>query len=180
MKTMVESRPTESAQAIDSPTPNGVFSDDDDLGTLWVKAYQGEVSGEALFGRMAVLSGDPEQSGKWEVLRVLEARTREACVPAMERHGLPTGADPAVVSEAEGRAEMGAEFSWADLMAFFEPITTDFLALYRRIGQISEVDRAEVAILVAHEEALREFARRELAGRSDDSLALIEALPHMG
>jgi len=32
---------------------------------------------------------------------------------------------------------------------------------------------------VAHEEALREFARRELAGRTDDSLALIEALPHM-
>ncbi len=40
-------------------------------------------------------------------------------------------------------------------------------------------DEAEVELLVAHEVALREFARREIAGRSDDSLALIEALPHM-
>src|SRR5580700_10595706 len=87
--TMVDSKPTDLPETVDLPSPNGVFSDDDDLGTLWVKAYQGEVSGEALFGRMAVLSGDPEQSGKWEVLRVLEVRTREACVPAMERHGLP-------------------------------------------------------------------------------------------
>src|SRR6202161_2471082 len=101
LKIVADSELTDSPQTIDSVTPNAVFSADDDLGTLWVKAYQGEVSGAALFGRMAVLSGDPEQSGKWEVLRVLEVRTREACVTAMERPGLPTGPDPAVVSEAE-------------------------------------------------------------------------------
>jgi hypothetical protein len=98
----------------------------------------------------------------------------------MERNGLPTAADPEVVSEAEGRAEMGASLDWADLMAFFEQVTTEFLALYRRIGEISEADRVESEILVAHEEALREFARWEMAGRSDDSLALIEALSYMG
>jgi hypothetical protein len=170
----------ESEQMIDPSPAAAVFSADDDLATLWVKAYQGEVSGEALFGRMAVLTEDTDHGQKWEVLRLLEARTRAACVPAMERNGLPTAADPEVVSEAEGRAEMGASLDWADLMAFFEQVTTEFLALYRRIGEISEADRVESEILVAHEEALREFARWEMAGRSDDSLALIEALSYMG
>jgi hypothetical protein len=175
---MVE-RVEDSEETIEAPGPDARFSADDDLASLWIKAYQGEVSGEALFGRMADLANDPDQKGKWEVLRLLEAKTREACVPAMERNGLPTEPVPAVVSEAEGRAELGAEFSWADLMGLFEPITTEFILLYQRIGEISEADEAEVEILVAHEVALREFARRELAGRTDDSLALIEALPHM-
>jgi hypothetical protein len=83
------------------------------------------------------------------------------------------------VSASEAQAEAGAALAWADLMGFFEPITTEFLAVYRRIGELSETDRAESDLLVAHEEALREFARRELAGRTDDSLELIEALPHM-
>jgi hypothetical protein len=163
----------------ETAAPDGTFSADDDLGSLWVKAYQGEVSGEALFGGLAARTDDPDHRRKWEVLEKLEARTREACVGAMERNGLPTGPDPAVVAEAEGRAEAGSTLAWNDLMAFFEPITTEFLALYRRIGELAEADRAEADLLVAHEEALREFARRELAGRTDDSLALIEALPHM-
>jgi hypothetical protein len=114
-----------------------------------------------------------------EVLRLLEARTKDACVPAMVRNGLPTDPDPKTVSEAEALAEALAPLPWADFMAAFEPITTEFLAVYRRIGELSEGDRAESELLVAHEEALREFARRELAGRTDDSLALIEVLPHM-
>ena len=169
----------ESEQTIDPSPVDAGFTAEDDLASLWVKAYQGEVSGEALFGRMAVLTEHPDHRRKWEVLRLLEARTREACVPAMERNGLSTAADPDGVKAAEGQAEMGAALSWEDLLAFFEPITTEFLAVYRRIGEISDADRIESEILVAHEVALREFARRELAGRSDDSLALIEALPYM-
>jgi hypothetical protein len=171
---------TESEQTIDASPVDPTFSPDDDLAALWVKAYQGEVSGEALFGRMAVLTEDPDHRRKWETLRLLEARTREACVPAMERNGLPTGPDPEVVKAAEGQAEAGASLSWEDLLSFFEPITTEFLTVYRRIGEISAADRVESELLVAHEEALREFARRELTGRTNDSLALIEALPYMG
>jgi hypothetical protein len=161
----------QSDQMIDPSPIAAALSADDDLATLWVKAYRGEVSGETLFAAMAAITEDPEHRRKWEVLRLLEARTREACVPAMERNGLPTGADPEVVK---------ASLSWEDLLSFFEPITTEFLAVYRRIGEISDADRVESEILVAHEVALREFARRELAGRMNDSLALIEALPYMG
>jgi hypothetical protein len=175
MVTIMDTTP----ETVEVPAAGSVFSLDDDLSALWVKAYQGEVSGEALFGGIGARTDDPDHRRKWEVLRVLEARTREACVEAMERHGLPTEPDPEVVSASEAQAEAGAALAWADLMGFFEPITTEFLAVYRRIGELSETDRAESDLLVAHEEALREFARRELAGRTDDSLELIEALPHM-
>jgi hypothetical protein len=155
------------------------LDDLDDLAALWIKAYQGEVSGEILFGGVGARSDDPDHRRKMDVLRVLEARTKEACVAAMVRNGLPTDPDPKTVSEAEALAEALAPLPWADFMAAFEPITTEFLAVYRRIGELSQTDRAESELLVAHEEALREFARRELAGRTDDSLALIEVLPHM-
>jgi hypothetical protein len=171
---MDDTRETTAAAA-----PGSVLAPEDDLAALWVKAYQGEVSGEIVFGGVGTRSDDPEHRRKMEVLRLLEARTKEACVPAMIRHGLPTEPDPQTVSEAEALAEMVAPLPWSDFMGAFEAITTEFLAVYHRIGEISPADRAESELLVAHEEALREFARREVAGRTDDSLALIEALPHM-
>lgn len=156
-----------------------MLAPEDELSALWVKAYQGEVSGEIVFGGVGARSNDPDHRRKMEVLRLLEARTKEACVPAMIRNGLSTDPDPQTVTEAEALAEMVAPLPWSDFMGAFEAITTEFLAVYRRIGEISPADRAESELLVAHEEALREFARREVAGRTDDSLALIEALPHM-
>jgi hypothetical protein len=96
----------------------------------------------------------------------------------MERNGLSTDPDPQTVKDAEALAEAVAPLPWSDFMGAFESITTQFLALYRRIGEISEADGAESTLLVAHEEALRDFARRELAGR-DDSTVPITSLAHM-
>ena len=170
----------DSTQATDTPpVPDSIFTPEDDLATLWVKAYQGEVSGETLFGRVAALCDDPDHRQKMEVLRLLEANTREACVPAMISNGLSTDPDPQTVTDAEALGDAVATIPWTDFLGAFESITTQFLALYRRIGEVAQADSAESELLVAHEEALREFARREIAGRTDDSLALIEALPHM-
>jgi len=159
--------------------PDAVFTADDDLATLWFKAYQGEVSGETLFGTVAGLRTDVDQRRKMEVLTRLEARTKEACAGAMVRNGLSTEADEATVRDATALGEAVGGIDWADFLGAFEAITTQFLALYERIGEVAAADKAESELLVAHELALREFARRELAGRTDDSLADIEALPHM-
>jgi hypothetical protein len=164
----------------DTAAPEPVFSAEDDLSTLLIKAYQGEVSGEVLFGQLAHRTDDADHRHKLEVLRLLEARTRDAMVPAMERSGLPTDPDPEVEHDAETLADAAASLAWSDLLAAFEPITTQFIGLYQRIGELATVeDRAVADLLVAHEEALREFGRRELAGRGIDSLDLISALPHM-
>jgi hypothetical protein len=170
----------ESIATTGAPSAESVFSPDDDLSTLWIKAYQGEVSGERLFGRLAQRVEEADHRRKLDVLRVLEARTRSALVPAMEHQGLPTDPDPQVERDAESLADAAASLPWSDLLAAFEPITTQFLGLYERISELArDEDKAVAALLVAHEEALREFARRELSGRGDDSLSLITALPHM-
>jgi hypothetical protein len=155
-----------------------IFSADDPADVLWVKAYQGEVLGEALFGRMAELIDDEEHAAKMRVLATLERRTKEAIAPALERAGLSTEADPESLSTAEALAG-AASTPWKDLLATFEPITSQFCAMYRRIGELDPSEKDASDLLVAHELALRNFARAEIADDTETSLDEIEALAHM-
>ena len=167
----------------DGPAPVAVadpnFSPDDDAGTLLAKAYQGEVLGEILFGGMAARTEDASRRAKLEVLTTLERRTKEAMVPAMERHGVSTERDPGSVHAAEVLVEATATMAWSDVWASTEAITAQFVALYERIGEVDPAERDIVTLLVAHERALCDFARKELAGEAEGSLAAIDALPHM-
>jgi hypothetical protein len=155
-----------------------IFSEDDPIDVLWVKAYQGEVLGEALFGRMAERMDDADHVAKMRVLAELERRTKEALVPALERAGLPTAPEDESLQTAEALAG-AAGTPWTDLMATFEPITSQFCAMYRRIGELDPSEKETSDLLVAHELALRGFARAEIAGDTEMSLDQINALAHM-
>jgi hypothetical protein len=155
-----------------------IFSEDDPLAVLWVKAYQGEVLGEALFDRMADQIDDADHKAKMRVLAELERRTKEAVAPALERAGLPTQPDDESLETAEALAG-AADTPWKDLLATFEPITSQFCAMYRHIGELDPSERAASDLLVAHELALRAFARAEIDGDTDTSLDQINALAHM-
>jgi hypothetical protein len=159
--------------------PPSLFSPEDPVGTLWIRSYQGEILGEILFGRIATQLSDPDRKRKMQVLSTLERRTKEAVVPALERAGISTEPDPETVSTAEALADGSASLAWLDLMASFEPITTQYAALYARIGELDPTEQATADLLVAHELALRDFGRQEIAGAGDDSLKAILALDHM-
>ena len=120
------------SQAAAASAPDAVFSADDDLLTLWIKAYQGEVSGELLFTGLAERADNLSHRQKLNVLALLERRTREALVSVMERSGLPTDPDPQTVADTKTIIDMAASMSWVDLWASGESITTQFLSLYRR------------------------------------------------
>jgi hypothetical protein len=155
-----------------------IFSPDDPVDVLWVKAYQGEVLGEALFGGMAERMDDEEHATKMRVLATLERRTKEAMVPALERAGLSTDPDPESLQTAEALVG-AANTPWLDLLATFEPITSQFCAMYRRIGELDGSELQTSDLLVAHELALRAFARAEIAGDTETSLEQVNALAHM-
>jgi hypothetical protein len=155
-----------------------IFSPDDPLDVLWVKAYQGEVLGEALFDRMADQIDDEEHKAKMRVLAKLERRTKESIAPALERAGLSIETDPESLSTAEALSG-SASTPWKDLLATFEPITSQFCAMYRRIGELDPSESKTSELLVAHELALRNFARAEIAGDTATSLDQINALAHM-
>ena len=155
-----------------------IFSPDDPLDVLWVKAYQGEVLGEALFDRIADQIDDEEHKSKMRVLATLERRTKESIAPALERAGLSTEPDPESLHTAEALSG-AATTPWKDLLATFEPITSQFCAMYRRIGELDPSESEMSELLVAHELALRNFARAEIAGDTATSLDQITALAHM-
>ena len=72
----------------DAAPPQPLFSPEDGIADLWVKAYQGEVLGEILFGGIAAHLDDPDQAAKMRVLATLERRTKEAAAPGA-RAGRP-------------------------------------------------------------------------------------------
>ncbi len=158
-----------------------IFSPQDSLESLWVKAYQGEVLGEILFGGIAdqLAASEPERASKMRVLAILERSTKEATAPALQRAGISTEPDPETVALAESLVEATAAVPWLDIMGSFGTITAQYRALYARIGELdpSEIETSD--LLVAHELALAEFGRKEIAGDLKGSLAEIEALPHL-
>ncbi len=162
-----------------TPPPAEIFSADDGLEKLWVQAYQGEVLGEALFGGMADRIDDAGHAAKMRVLATLELRTKEAVAPALERAGISTAPDPEMLSLAEALVPDSATQPWPVVMSSIDAITGQFIPLYERIAELDPAERAASELLVAHEVALRDFARKELAGDTATSLDGINALAHM-
>ncbi len=157
-----------------------VFSPDDSLDTLWRKAHQGEILGELLFaGIAAQQQQDAERARKMRVLAALERSTKEAIEPALQRAGVSTEADEETLSTAKVLIDASAAIAWEQTLASLEPITAQFIPLYRRIGQLDPSEQEASDLLVAHEVALDTFARLELAGDLQSSLDEIEALPHL-
>jgi len=160
-----------------SPAP--LFSTDERIDELWVKAYQGEVLGEALFAGLAGRLDDAEHARKMDVLGTLERRTKEAVAPALERAGVSTEPDPEMLIVAEAFADAALEGTWEGFMASIDTVTAQYLELYRRIGELSPSEREIADLLLAHELALGDFARAELAGDTATSLDPVNGLAHM-
>ena len=159
--------------------PDPIFSPEDDLDELWVKAYQGEVLGELLFAGIADGLDDPDHAAKMRVLATLEQRTKEATAPALERAGISTQPDPETQATAAALLPAALGLAWRDLMGTLGPITAQFIPLYQRIGELCPAERDTAELLVAHEEALRAFAQAEVDGDRATSLEPITALAHM-
>lgn len=148
---------------------------------LWTESYQGEVLGEALFERLAQAEADPGHRRQLEVLTVLERSTKELAEPLLRERGIDLGDTEETLSTAKVMAEALAATAWDQLLGSFEPITSEFLARYRRLVELAADDneRNIAEAYVAHELALAAFARRELGQEQGDPLELIRALPHV-
>jgi hypothetical protein len=161
------------------PTPNPVFSLDDSLETLWIKAYQAEILGEILFNGIADAQTDEERARQMRVLGKLEQCTARAMLPALERAGISSEPDPDNVALANALVEGTATATWEDILGSFGTITKQFSEMYERIGLLDPSEKETSEMLVAHEAALAAFGRLELAGEHETSLQQIEALPHL-
>lgn len=148
---------------------------------LWVEAYEGEVLGEALFGALASRQADAERSHQLEVLTVLERATKELAAPILERRGLARGDSAASVEMGRELAAGVADIPWDEFLRSFEPVTSQFLATYRRLVELAsdETERAVAEAYVVHEQALMAFVRRALGEEPGEPLEPILTLPHV-
>lgn len=143
---------------------------------LWVKAYQGEVLGEAYFASMAEQSADPDQKAKLLALVALERCTKELLAPSLQRLGLSTEPDQSMLDFVRGMTD----FDYSAMLESVPAAAADYLVSYGRLRELcGPDDEGVVNLVIAHELALEVFMRREKAGLFDISLQAIEALPHV-
>ena len=145
--------------------------DPDEALSLLVESYHGEVWGEAIFGTLAELLADEDQRTKLRTLTLLEATMAGFLAPLV-----PSGAADEAGQRASGEetAKALVDVPWSDFVGSIEPVTEEFLAKYRRLGEVAIRPDwvAAAAVLVSHEEALRQFAREETAGQPHPTAAI--------
>lgn len=139
--------------------------------------YRGEVYGEAFYGAVSELLGDPDHARKFAVLKELEVAVRARLRPLMERLGGDTSRDGEWYERGLRDAPEYAGMPWDELMARFADELKLDIAEYEILEALAERgDEEALHFLVEHERVSLAFAERELAGRRDDSLDLVVAL----
>ncbi len=146
-----------------------------DLETYLSDAYQGEVFGEAFFALLAERADDSDQAAKWRLLEHLERHVKGRLRQELERRGLPRDESPAMVEEGRKAAcGAGAFPSGVDARAFRDTMR-GVVEQYRASRDAAPKDLKEIAeFVLGHEQALLEFAERELAGEGAKSTQPVE------
>lgn len=143
----------------------------DEALSLLVESYHGEVWGEAIFGTLAELLADEDHRAKLRTLTLLERTMAGFLAPLV-----PPGAADEAGQRASGEETAKAliDLPWSEFVGSIEPVTEQFLAKYRRLGEVATRPDwvAAAGVLVSHEEALGEFAREELAGHPHPTAAI--------
>ncbi len=133
--------------------------------------YQGEVLGEAVLGRWLQLESDPVRRYKWATLQQLETETKARLRPFLMRLGLSVVQND-VSAQVEEYSAGFADKSWSELMQLTLEVTGTYLEKFREIEAAAPDGEREVArSMVVHETALNDFAKCELTGDAENSLA---------
>lgn len=144
--------------------------------TLLRKAYEGEVIGEAMYARLAAIAEDDYQRTAAHLAAAVERTTANLLLPLIERHGVAVDRDRAKQVGVDFTDDNIAE-GWSNYFAKILPLAEQALVGMERLHELSdEADESATGRLVAHELALLEFVRRDLAGAADPVEPLREFL----
>ncbi|MCU1691386.1 MAG: hypothetical protein JWM64_477 [Frankiales bacterium] len=146
-----------------------------DLDARVLAAHDGEVMGAALFSALAARTQVPREVELFGLLAQVEEVTREVLAPVLRRRSLV----PSPSADGQGReladelAGLPHEQLWTRMTALVEPALRD----YQDLRAASDTDLEALDRLVAHEQALRDVCRLELAGTPSTAplLAYLEA-----
>jgi hypothetical protein len=150
----------------------------DEFARRLLRAYDGEVFGEALFTHLAEQRTEPDEARALGRLSVLEQKMGEAIAALADGCGITIpDATTSAVSGREAAATLAAE-AWTTFLAEFDEGTRRALEGYRRLRAAApDPDDPVLIALTDHEEALRAFAARCLSGGAG-ALELVDAVIH--
>jgi len=153
-----------------------VPSDDYAEGVL--KAYQGEVAGEAMYRAAAEAATEPNRSYKFRALEQLELETKEKLRVVLERVGGSSEETAALGEAGEKLAEsLFAGPDWRAAMRRYAGMIEPYVKEFELLEAEAPAHDADVmAYLVAHERAQVTFAKREADGDATSSIDPVLAL----
>ena len=130
--------------------------------------YEEEIEGEAYFYGLV---DHFEEQEKLTVLAKAERHAATSVVPLLEKYDLVPRDESELKTRGESYVGRHASFDWLEFMTYIVKRYPDYLEDFTALKRMApEGDLYALNILIGHEVAAIEFAKRELA-RDPDSLA---------
>jgi hypothetical protein len=147
------------------------FMNSDEYTRQIEQAFQGEVTGEAMFHELAERVQDPEHRYKMRVLERLEIETKELIRPLAERLLGHIVESPTAHATGIAQATALAEMPWEKFMHVFRREVAKFVARFEVLEKAAPARDAKIlTALTAHERALQSFSEHECSDTNANSL----------
>lgn len=140
-------------------------------------ALESEILGELIFLNAAQHARFIEQQQKWKKLAQLETQTLQRLGDFLVQQGHTASIRPHIKLQAKASGIAMAKLPWKVAMHLLKQGTKPFMETFERMNQHADATTQEfLRYLLAHEQALAEFATQELKGNSRHSLVAVEKL----
>nr|WP_314369863.1 hypothetical protein [uncultured Acinetobacter sp.] len=140
-------------------------------------ALESEILGELIFLNAAQHARFIEQRQKWKTLAQLETQTLQRLGDFLVQQGHTASIRPHIKLQAKASGIAMAKLPWKVAMHLLKQGTKPFMETFERMNQHADATTQEfLRYLLAHEQALAEFATQELKGNSRHSLVAVEKL----
>jgi len=136
--------------------------------------YEEEIEGEAYFYGLV---DHFEEQEKLTVLARVERHAATSVVPLLEKYDLVPRDESELKTRGESYVGRHASFDWFEFMTYIVKRYPDYLEDFTALKRMApEGDLYALNILMDHEVAAIEFAKRELAGDPDSLAPLYDYL----
>ena len=133
-----------------------------------LSAWRGEQWGREFFELLAAATDNADRRAKWEVLAELERATGDTLAPLVAANAdASAGERPNLGAAAAAYGALPYAEALQRMMTLVEPAIERFREL---LHMAPEEHREAMQILLDHEVAIEQFAKRELAGETVTSL----------
>ena len=140
-------------------------------------ALESEILGELIFLNAAQHARSIEQQQKWKTLAQLETQTLQRLEDFLVQQGHTASIRPHIKLQAKASGIAMAKLPWKVAMHLLKQGAKPFMETFERMNQHADATTQEfLRYLLAHEQALAEFATQELKGNSRHSLVAVERL----